>query len=377
VARSNNRVHMTVQLIYAPTDTHVWAESYDRDLKEAVSLPTDLSQVIAKEVKAAASPSNSPRNINPEAHDAYLRGRYFWFSDHYGKSQEYFEKAIQLQPDYAAAWSGLADAYIVRAVAGMSPPEEVAGKAEAAAREAVELDDSLPEAHNAMAAVYLFGHWDWKNADAESVRALELNPNYAEARHLHSYVLFAMNRPEEALQEQKRSSELDPFARPWALGFAYIRRRQYDAAINELRLRKAAQPENADVHWILTLAYHFKGMAKESSDELAQAMLLTGNQASAAAVRDAFERGGEKAVAEWHLSELKDNARKNYVAPYHFASAYATLGRKQETLKSLEDAYHEHSAQMIFLQFEPSFDFLHSEERYRALVSKMQMPPAY
>ena len=375
VVRSNNRVHMTVQLIYAPTDTHVWAESYDRDLNEAVSLPTELSQAIAKEVKAATASAGSLRYINPEAHDAYLRGRYFWFSDHYGKSQEYFEKAIQLQPDYAAAWSGLADAYIVRAVAGMSPPQEVVAKAEAAARKAVELDDSLPEAHNAMAAIYLFGHWDWKNADAESLRALELNPNYAEARHLHSYVLFAMNRPEEALQEQKRSTELDPFSRPWALGFAYIRTRQYDAAISELRLRAAAQPENALVHWILSLAYQLKGMGDESFEETEKA--LEGDKASAAAVRKAFESGGEKAVAEWHLNELRTVARQRYVAPYQFAAAYAAIGRKQDTLKSLEDAYREHSAELVFLQSAPIFDFLHSDVRYRVLVKKMAMPAAY
>jgi TolB-like protein/DNA-binding winged helix-turn-helix (wHTH) protein/Tfp pilus assembly protein PilF len=375
VARSNKGVHMTVQLIYAPTDTHIWAESYDRNLKEAVTLPSELSQVIAKEVKAATSPASSPRYINPEAHDAYLRGRYFWFSDHYGKSREYFEKAIQLQPDYAAAWSGLADAYIVRAVAGMSPPQEVVGKAETAARKAVELDGSLPEAHNTMAAVYLFGHWDWKNADAESLRALELNPNYAEARHLHSYILFAMNRPDEALQEQKRSTDLDPFERPWALGFAYIRTRQYDAAVNELRLRAAAQPENALVHWILSLAYQLKGMGEESFAETEKA--LEGDKTSAAAVRKAFESGGEKAVAEWHLNELRTVARQRYVAPYQFAAAYAALGRKPETLKSLEDAYREHSAELVFLQSAPIFDFLHSDVRYRALVKKMAMPAAY
>ena len=145
VEKSGNHVHMTVQLIHASRDTHVWAESYDRTLSEAFSLPSDLSQTIAKEIKTAISPVEPQHPINPDAHDAYLRGRYSWFNRDMQRSQEYFEKAIQMQPDYAAAWSGLADSYTVRAVDGTSFPSTVMGKAEEAARKAIELDDSLSD----------------------------------------------------------------------------------------------------------------------------------------------------------------------------------------------------------------------------------------
>src|ERR1019366_6831836 len=226
IERTPTSVHMTVQLIYAPTDTHVWAESYDRDLNHAYSLPEELSQTIAKEVKVATSPPPAQRYISPEAHDAYLLGRYYWYADDSKKCRTYFEKAIELQPDYAAAWSGLADYYGGSAVVGEFPPEAAMPQAEAAAKKALELDDLSAEAHLSIAAVQLFYRWNWVAAERESARAVELNPNAAEIHHLRSYALRPLNRMDEALQEQRKAMELDPFARPYQLGYALIRMRQ-------------------------------------------------------------------------------------------------------------------------------------------------------
>src|SRR5262249_53336212 len=162
-----------------------------------------------------STPAKQPRNVSPEAHEAYLRGRYLWFaSDDMQTSRKYFERAIQLQPDYAAAWSGLGDIYGAEAVGSRAPPPRLMQKGENAAPHALELEDSVPEGHNSLAGFYLFGKWDLKNADAESRKAIELNPNFAEAHYLHAYVLMAMQRPDEAVQEVKRSSELDPVVRP-------------------------------------------------------------------------------------------------------------------------------------------------------------------
>ena len=377
VEHTATRVHITVQLIQGPSDTHIWAESYDRDLKDVISLPSELSQTIAKEVKIAVSPESPKRYINPEAHDAYLHGRYFWFAEDYDRSQEYFEKAVQLQPDYAAAWSGLADVYVVRAVALLAPPQEVREKAYAASRKALELDDSLSEAHRTAAAFSYFLDWDWKNADAESLRAVQLDPNQAEAHHLRSYVLTTLNRPDEALQEQKRGMEIDPFVRPWALGFTYLHLRQYDAAINELRLRLEAQPQDGISRSFLSDVYWYKGMWKESVEELDEGLRMTGDKETAAAIRHAFESGGYRAVAELRLERMKAAARKQYVSPLRLAYRYARVGRKEETLKFLEDAYREHSAWLVFVQNEPSLDFVHGDERYQAIVKKMGLPPAY
>jgi TolB-like protein/DNA-binding winged helix-turn-helix (wHTH) protein len=377
VERSGNRVHMTAQLIYAATDTHIWAESYDRDLNGALSLPDELAQMVVHEAKVVSAPVRPPRYISPEAHDSYLHGRYLWFGSNYTRSREYFEKAIQLQPDYAAAWTGLGDSYAASAVGGEIPPQEAFAKAEASARKALALDDSLPEAHNSIAAFYLFNAWDWHRAESESARAVELNPNYAEGRHLHSYTLYALNRDDEALQEQKRATEIDPFARPWALGDAYVHHRQYDAAINELRARAEVQPQDPWVQFCLSDVYRFKGMKNEAALHAKQSFLAWGDTKSAAAVRRAFERGGVPAMDQWLLSQDLDQARKKYVSPFTLAYDYARLERKEDTLRALEDSYRERSPSLLFIQKEPVFDFLHSEPRYRDIVKKMGLPPAY
>jgi TolB-like protein/DNA-binding winged helix-turn-helix (wHTH) protein len=376
VARSASRVHMNLQLIFAPTDSHVWAESYDRNLDQAFLLPSELSETIAKEVRTAVSPAAPPRYVNPEAHDAYLRGRYFWFSFDPKQTLPYFERAIALQPDYAAAWSGLSDTYVIGGMT-MFPPRQMMAKAEFAARKAVELDDSLPEAHNSMAAWYLFYGWDLPHADAESRRALALNPSYAEGHYLRHFVLLAMNRPVEALQEEKWAVELDPYVRAWGLGYCYIQLRHFDAAINELQVQSHARPNDDLVHFYLWEAYWFKGMWKESQQELEKGLELSHQSEAAAAAHRAFEQGGEKAAEQWVVNDIKARARKDYVSFLDQALRIAFTGDKDETLKYLEAAYREHSALLVDLQTEPIFDFLHSDPRYREMVKKVGLPPAY
>jgi TolB-like protein/DNA-binding winged helix-turn-helix (wHTH) protein len=374
VSRSEKRVHMTVQLIYAPTDTHIWAESYDRDLSEAVALPTELSQTIAREVRLAVSSPSPERYVNPEAHDAYLHGRYFWFNDNDGPALSYFQKAIQLQPDYAAAWSGVADFYGGRAVEGLISPQEASLYWETDARKAVELDPSLSDAHNSLAAFYFFSAWDVPRAESESKRAVELNPNSSEAFHIYSYILTAMNRGTEAIEAQKSGMEADPFARPWALGYTYYRLRQFDAAMNELRLRELANPKNGFLHDILSDTYHAVGMDKEAVEQWVQSYTVRGDKDSGAAVRRAFERGGYHAAAEWWVTALKQAAPKSYTSSFWLACENARAQHKEEALQQLENAYREHSPRMIFLANEPVFDYLHSEPRYQAIMRSMKVP---
>lgn len=312
--RSGNRVHMTVQLIHAPSDTHIWAESYDRDTSEVFSLPSELSRTIAKEVKVVVSPASPQPNINPEAHDEYLRGHYLWYSMDNENSRKHFEKAIQLQPDYAAAWSGLADDYIASVVEGLAPPEPAMQKGGEAARKAVALDDRVAESHNSLAAFYLFGKWDWRSAERESLRALELNPNLAEAHHLYSYVLVVAQRADEAIREEKRSMELDPFAEPWALGLTYFQTRQIDSAISELQVSAKAQP-NLVAFFYLSEAYWLKGMWKESQQNLEEALRLTGPPEAVAAAHHAFAVGGERAVEEWRQRDTMVRAKKDTLHP--------------------------------------------------------------
>jgi TolB-like protein/DNA-binding winged helix-turn-helix (wHTH) protein len=373
VERSGSRVHMTVQLIYAPTDSHVWAESYDRDVTQAYSLPEELSQTVAKEVKAATSPAPPQRYLNPEAHDAYLRGRFFWFSFNMPQALSYFEKAIQLQPDYAAAWSGLADTYGLSGM-GERLPREVSSKMFDAARKALELDDSLPEAHNSMAAWYLFYGWDLQHADSESKRAVELNPDYAEGHYLRHKALMVMNRLDEAEAETKRALDLDPFSRPFGLGGFYIQTRQYDAAISELRTRHAARPTDLGIVWWLSEVYWLKGMYREWQQALEEGLQLQHRPEALASEHQAWVHGGEKAVEQWGAERAKARARKSYVSEFDLATDIAHTGDKDQMLKHLEAAYRDRDPDLIELQYEPVFDILHSDPRYQALVKKIGLP---
>ena len=378
VGRTGSRVHITAQLIHAASDTHVWAESFDRDLSDLSSLQNELAETIAKRVGATTSGvKKTGQHIDPQARDAYYYGRYYWFKSEYEKSRGYFQKAIDLQPDYAAAWSGLADSYSLAAVEENAPSAAVMPQAEYAARKALELDDLAAEAHNSMAMVELFYRWNWASADRESARALELNPGLEEAHFVRSYVLRPLNRMDEALQAEKRAMELDPFSEPAALVYILIRMRQFDAALNEARIRSDAQPNNADLHEVLSEAYFFKGMEKESEAESERALELAGEKDQLAEQVQVYRQGGFRAVLEWRIAELKRKAAKGYVSPINFAGAFAVLGRKEETIRYLEKSCQEREPHVVFLQSDPTFDFLHSDPRYRAIVNKMGLPPAY
>jgi TolB-like protein/DNA-binding winged helix-turn-helix (wHTH) protein/tetratricopeptide (TPR) repeat protein len=390
IERSQDRVHMTVQLIHAATDTHLWAESYDRDLNQAFSLPEELSAMVAKELKIATSPPPPRRYIDPGAHDAYLHGLHFRFGNIVRGGLPYFERAIQIQPDYATAWSGLSDTYGVLAIGGEGPSSEVSKQWESAARKAVELDDSLPEAHNSMALWYLFYARDWQHAETESLRSLALDRRYAEGYHVHSYILTVSNHIPEAIEEQQRGMSIDPYARPWALGYTYYHARRYEDAANELRLCIAAQPFEPNCHVFLSDVYHFLGRDNEAIAELEQSLPLLGKKNAVSVVQRAFERGGFAAVADWqadHYSNPWQNADdrtpepgdrnrpKNYVSPFWRALATARAGRKAQTLQLLDEAYLAHDPRIVFMQNEPVFDFLHYEPRYQSLVRKLGLPP--
>lgn len=373
VERSGKRIHLNAQLIYAPQDRHLWAESFDRDLNDLASLQSELSQTIARQVGLTAFPVVAPeRHISPEAHDAYLLGRYYWFGQQYDKSNEQFLKAIQLQPDYAAAHAALADSYIAPVVLGAPKAElqEAMTKAERAARQALALDDSVAETHISMAAIDFFFSWNWEAAEREAARAVELNPRYSEAHHLRAYILLALQRDDEAVQEDRISMEIDPRIRPWALGFALLRTRQFDAALAELAARTEVQPDDTTLSEILSDLYWQKGMVAESVRELSKAYVPK----SASELREAFRSGGSRGAVEWRLAHLKKLQSQMYVSPLALALAAARAGHKEETLRYLEQSYDEHVPWLAFVGNEPDLDFIHSEPRYQAIVRKMKLP---
>ena len=374
VERAGDKVHMTIQLIQGPSDTHIWAESYDRDANDVVSLPREAAQTIAKKLNSAALQPSPQRYVNPEAHDAYLRGRYVWFSGENEEAGKYFRKATELQPDYAPGWAGLAMYYGQGVLAGdIDPKDSLLG--EEAARKAVELDDSLPVAHLALGAMIFINRWDWARADQEIARAIELDPNYAEAWHFRSKMYSALGRNEEAIEVQKKAMELDPFERPFAMALTYFTVRQYDAAIDEAHLRLETRPEDAGLHWALCEAYRRKGMLKGAVQEWEKVWQLIGRNDRAATIRRDFEEGGYKAVLLGQVKHLKQRSATQYVSPVDLALQYAQLGRREETLTLLEEGYRQHSPLLLWIQTDPAYDFLHGEERYRSIIKQLGLPP--
>jgi TolB-like protein/DNA-binding winged helix-turn-helix (wHTH) protein len=376
VIRSNGQVHVNLQLIYAPTDTHVWAQSYDRNLNDAIALPEEVSQIIAAKANTPAPAVKTQRYVSPEAHDAYMQGLYFWYGFNPDRSLEYFEKAVQFQPDYAAAWSGVANSYAAKAVLNRSPAKDVTSKVEDAARKAVALDDSSPEAHNALAMWYLLFAWNLGQADAESRRSLELNPNFAESHEVRAYVLEAMNHPDESFRETAAAVALDPLKYVSELGEAYMARRQFAEAIAELRRRDEAAFSNFFIHFDLAQLYWLKGMKKESVEEWEKA--YRDDAAKTSALGRAYATGGPQAAAQWLLDDLKAGSKRSgYLPPFEMARRYAFLGDKANTLKFLELSYQEHYPWTVMVQGQPMFDFVHAEPRYQALIKKMGLAPAY
>jgi TolB-like protein len=378
VARTGDRVHLNIQLIQAPSDTHVWAESYDRDASDIVSLPQEAAQTIARQLNSAVlRTAASPKYVNPEAHDAYLHGRYLWYQGVYPESATYFRKAIEIQPDYALGWSGLSAYYGATAADGLVNPREYLSQGEAAAIKAVQLDDSLAEAHLSLGAIYLFYHWDFARADQEILRAMELDPSFDEAPHFRAKILGALNRHQEAIAEQKKAMALNAFTRPWALGYAYLLARQYDNAILECQQRLVSLPHQNGLYWILAEAYRCKGMQKESVEMSLRVMEEGGDKIDTAKLRSAYKRGGYRATLLDSLEYFKRESLKHYVSPVLEAKETAQLGRREETLRLLEAAYRQHDTLLLWIQCDPAYDFLHSDERYRAIIRNVGLPPAY
>jgi TolB-like protein/DNA-binding winged helix-turn-helix (wHTH) protein len=376
VARSGSQVHMTLQLIRADTDSHMWAESYDRDAN-ALALPDEAARAIAKQLHSSVPAAAVARYVNPQAHDAWLRGRYLWFRDRNDEAGQYFRKATEIQPDYAPAWAGMSDYYGVGAVEAQLDPRSALPAMEDAAAKAVQLDPSLPEAHLAMGAAFYFHRWDWAGADREILRAIALDPRFGEPWHLRAKLLSSLNRYPEAIEAQKMATELDPFERPWALVLAYEEARRYDAALEEARLHMETDAGSTDLLAITADTWRSRGSGKEAAEYWEKFFTALGDPQSAAAIQHAYRAGGYPAVVRWQISAWKPSDKNHYVSPVELAGLHAQLGRREPTLSLLEEGYRQHSPGLLWIQSDPAYDFLHNDPRYRALIQEIGLPPAY
>jgi TolB-like protein/DNA-binding winged helix-turn-helix (wHTH) protein len=376
VSRSANQVHMTLQLIRADTDSHLWADSYQRDAND-VGLPDEAAKAIAKQLHRAVPAVKAIRYVNPAAHDAYLHGNYLWFGERMEESGPWFRKAIDLQPDYALAWAGLADYYGEGIAGDVLDPRISIVPEEQAAERALELDPNLPQAHQAMGAMFLIDRWDWADADREILRAISLDPQNSELYYLRACVLQADNRNAEAIDLGKKAMEIDPFLRPYVLASIYEGARQFDAALAEIRLRLEANPNNLDLLGTEMDTLRRMGNYKEAVDVWARWHILMGDPQSAASLRRAWDRNGARGFVRWQLGRRLLQSKSIYVSPVELASYYAQLGDKERALALLEEGYRQHSTDTLWIQEDPAYDFLHADPRFRSIVLKTGVPPTY
>jgi TolB-like protein len=376
VAHSGNMVHMTLQLIRADTDTHVWAESYDRDMNDVAALPEDAARAIATRLNAA-SPIHVPaRYVSPEAHDFYLRGHYLWTIGRNEEAGKSFKHAVEIQPDYAAGWAGLSQYYSAGAVRGLLDPSEVMSQAKAAGEKAVQLDESLAPAHSALAAAVFFGEWDGPRGLQEVTRAMDLDPKNLEAIHLRAIILSTMGRNQEAVAVQRQGTAADPLAHPAGLAEILMYAHQYDEATDDAEMRLRDFPSAFDLMDVLTKLYRLEGRYKDSAEMLARFDAhMKGKSQPNPEILAAFNKGGLPKVLRWQISDLEKTSKKQYVSLTFIAQLHAELGEREETIALLNQALSKHDPRLAFIQADPAFDFLHNDPRYISLVKKLGIRP--
>jgi len=387
VLRSGDRVRITAQLIHAPTDRHLWADSYERDLRDVLALQRDIAQAIAQEIKVTLTPQEQAqlakaRPVDPEAHQLYLKGRYHWnkrTAEDFKKALEYFQQAIAKDPSYPPAYAGLADTYGLLGYYAYDvlPPREAMPKAKAAALKALEIDGSFAQAHVSLAWVRQTYDWDWPAAEKEFKRAIDLNPGYATAHHWYSLHLATLGRRDEALAEAKRALELDPLSIiiNHIVGLQHYWARRFDQAIEQFRKTIDMDPSFPIAHWSLGRAYAAKGMYREAIAEYEKYSALTGGSGRAlAALGSAHARSGDRREALRVLEQLNAISKQRYVPSHQFADVSIGLGDKDQAFAWLDKVYDERSSYLTWLKVEPLFDPLRSDPRFADLVRRVGLP---
>jgi serine/threonine protein kinase/Tfp pilus assembly protein PilF len=340
VERSGDQVRITAQLIEAPTDRHLWAKKYERDLRDVLSLQDDVAQAIANEVRIKLTPQEqihlaNARPVKPEAHEAYLRGLYELRKqtpESIRSAIEYFEQALTFDPNNALAYAGVADAYYDQSTL-LRAPLEVMPKAKAAAARAIELDDTLAEAHASLGYVKLTFDWDWPSAEREFRRSLELNPNLPRAHAGYAHYLLTLRRTDEAVEELRQAQTIDPLMTVSHLSLEYLlfNARRYKEAI-EFGKKAGDDP-------VLAMSYAELGRSEDSIAAANQAVKWVGNPVFLAQTASAYAMAGRKDAARTMLNAIERQARQRYICGFNVACVYASLGEKEQAFAWLEKAY--------------------------------------
>ena len=386
VQRTADRVHVNVQLIKAASDTHLWAEAYDRKLTDIFAVESEIAKTIADTLQAKLTGSEKHAiaarpTENTEAHQLYLKGRFFWnkrTGNDLKKSIDYFNQAIAADPKYALAYAGVAEAYAVLPTYAGGTPQECYPKAEAAAKRALALDETVAEAHNALGEVFLFYDFDFARSIREFQRAIELKPNYASAHQWYGNdLLVPLGRFDEAIAEVKRALELDPLSLiiNEDLGNTYYSARRYDEAIEQLTKTLELDSSFYYAHWSLGVAFEAKGTLDAAIEEYQKARALNDDPFVLALLGHAYASSGNEAEALKILDQLKELSKQRYVTAYNFAIVYLGLGDKEEALRWLQKSYQDRAGYDIAtIKVDPFLDPLRGDPRFEELVAKVLAP---
>jgi TolB-like protein/DNA-binding winged helix-turn-helix (wHTH) protein/Flp pilus assembly protein TadD len=391
VLRAGPRVRITAQLVEASNDRHLWAETYERDLRDVLALQDEVARAIAGEVRTTLSPPNEARAagvrpLNPEAYDAYLRGRHEWnaWTEHgLKRSIAHFDQAVEKAPAYAPAWAGLSDAYFLLGQFGYLPQEVALSKAKAAALRAIALDSTLSEAHVSLSGVRLHYERSWQATEDALRRAIALDPNNAMAHQWYGYYLSALGRFDAAVAEMQRALELDPLSpnKLNSLGATLYRAGRYDDALRYF-WRVPDPDANSELrHRRMATIYERKGMPREAIAEWMTAMTLAGKQDVGALLEPEFRKSGyaaaRRALLLADLEEMLRRAKDAYPRPrtIEIAANYALLGKKDKAFEWLDEAVRVGDGALIYLRVDDRFEALRSDPRFATLLRRLKFPP--
>jgi TolB-like protein/Tfp pilus assembly protein PilF len=383
VRKSGDTVRITVQLIRASDSTHLWSQTYDRKLNDVFKVQDEIARAVVAALQVKLLPAERERlaaapTVDAEAYDAYLKGLYHWYRltrEDLDAAERYFNFALSKEPGYARAYAGLGLLWMGRNQMGFSSPEEGVPKAKAAALKAVELDDTLADAHYVLAIVYTWADWNWPAAESEFRRAIQLNPGFADAHAYYAHLLNIMHRPDEAMVEARRSLELDPFnglfQSLYGVDLAFAHR--FDEAIVQYDAALVTNPKDGVALTGLISAHHHKREYKQALEALSRYASAMGYSEVTTFLAQTAADADYSATMRKAADTLVARSRKTFVLPWDVASWYAYAGDKDRCLEWLERAYQARDPNLPYLGW-PDFDLVRSDPRFRDLLQRMKLP---
>jgi len=383
VRKAGDRIRITVQLVEASSEEPRWSEEYDREVKDVFAIQSDIAEKVAGALQAQAhggigGATERRATSSPEAYLYYLRGRQFWNKrtlDSLKKATQCFESAIKIDPDYAGAYSGLADAYASMALFEFMAPVEAYPRAKEAVERSLSLDANSAEGHTSMALVKFQYDWDWGGCEEEFRKAIVINPNYAPAHHFFADYLKAMGRFDEALREIGKAQELDPLSLPISAGLGHVLylSRQYDKAIEQYRKAVELDPGFMQTHVWFGRPYLEKGMYAEALAELETGVRLSGKSTLALAMLGhGLASAGRRKEALEILETLRERSKEQYVPAYWIAVVYNGMKDREQVIVWLRKAFKERSSWLVWANVEPRFEWLRKDPDFAFLMQAMK-----